>query len=131
MFLRDLPSPVPVPSVSNGKSFTHVAAFYTQNTMEELAFELSEEHGTLPKSEVIASIETYGWNYKITGDYDQLLTLETDADPAVLAQRLALTHNILRLIFVCPADEAEMLKHAETATWACRKDNPSSSGCAG
>ncbi len=83
--------------------------------MEELAFELSGEHGTLPKSEVIASIEAYGWTYRITGDYDQLLLLETDADPAVLAQRLALTHNILRLIFVCPAEEAEMLRHADTA----------------
>ena len=100
--------------------------------MEELAFELSGEHGTLPKSEVIASIEAYGWTYRITGDYDQLLILETDADPAVLAHRLALTHNILRLIFLCPADEAEILQ-------ACRDRRPgpaakgrrSSSGCAG
>jgi tRNA (guanine10-N2)-dimethyltransferase len=83
--------------------------------MQELAFELSGEHGTLPKSEVIASIETYGWTYRITGDYDQLLVLETDADPLVLAQRLALTHNILRLLFLCPADEVEILRHAETA----------------
>jgi tRNA (guanine10-N2)-dimethyltransferase len=82
--------------------------------MEKLAFELSGEHGTLPKSEVIASIETYGWAYRVTGDYDQLLILETDADPVVLAQRLALTHNILRLIFLCPADEAEILRHAGT-----------------
>jgi tRNA (guanine10-N2)-dimethyltransferase len=83
--------------------------------MQELAFELSGEHGTLPKSEVIAAIETYGWTYRITGDYDQLLILETDADPVVLAQRLALTHNILRLLFLCPADEAEIIRHVETA----------------
>jgi tRNA (guanine10-N2)-dimethyltransferase len=82
--------------------------------MEELVFELSGEHGTLPKSEVIAAVETYGWTYRITGDYDQLLILETDADPVVLAQRLALTHNILRLLFLCPAEEAEIIRHAET-----------------
>ncbi len=89
--------------------------------MEELAFELSGEHGTLPKSEVIASIEAYGWTYRVTGDYDQLLILETDADPAVLAHRLALTHNILRLIFVCPADEAEILA-------PCRDGGPGPAG---
>jgi tRNA (guanine10-N2)-dimethyltransferase len=89
--------------------------------MEELAFELSGEHGTLPKSEVIASIEAYGWTHRITGDYDQLLILETDADPAVLACRLALTHNILRLIFVSPADETEILRHAETADMGLRE----------
>jgi tRNA (guanine10-N2)-dimethyltransferase len=89
--------------------------------MEELVFELSGEHGTLPKSEVIASVEAYGWTYRITGDYDQLLILETDADPAVLAHRLALTHNIIRLIFLCPADEAEILKHAESADSGLRE----------
>jgi tRNA (guanine10-N2)-dimethyltransferase len=83
--------------------------------MEELVFELSGEHGTLPKSEVVAAIETYGWTYRVTGDYDQLLILETDADPVVLAHRLALTHNILRLLFLCPADEAEIIRHAEAA----------------
>jgi tRNA (guanine10-N2)-dimethyltransferase len=89
--------------------------------MEKLAFELSGEHGTLPKSEVLASIEAYGWTYRITGDYDQLLILETDADPAVLASRLALTHNILRPIFVCPAEEVEILRHAETADLGLRE----------
>jgi tRNA (guanine10-N2)-dimethyltransferase len=89
--------------------------------MEALAFELSGEHGTLPKSEVIASIEAYGWTYRITGNYDQLLIIETDADPAVLADRLALTHNILRLFFVCPADEKEILRHAETADLGLRE----------
>jgi tRNA (guanine10-N2)-dimethyltransferase len=83
--------------------------------MEKLVFELSGEHGTLPKSEVMATIEAYGWTFRVTGDYDQLLILETDADPAVLAHRLALTHNILRLIFICPANEVEILRRAETA----------------
>ena len=83
--------------------------------MRKLAFELSGEHGTLPKSEAIACVEAYGWRYGVIADYDQLLALETDADPAVLAGRLALTHNILELIFICPADEAEILKNAETA----------------
>jgi|AGTN01.3.fsa_nt_gi Predicted DNA modification methylase len=89
--------------------------------METLAFELSGEHGTLPKSEVIAAVETYGWTFQVLGDYDQLLIIETDADPVVLAGRLALTHNILRLIFTCPAGEEEILKHAETADLGLRE----------
>jgi tRNA (guanine10-N2)-dimethyltransferase len=89
--------------------------------MEALAFELSGEHGTLPKSEVIACIETYGWTYRVTADNDQLLVIETDADPAVLANRLALTHNILQLVFICPAGEEEILKNAETADLGLQK----------
>ena len=88
---------------------------YARSHMRLLAFELSGEHGTLPKSEVIGCVEAYGWRYRMAGDYDQLLALETDADPAVLAGRLALTHNIIEPIFACPADETAILKNAATA----------------
>ncbi|CAJ35861.1 methyltransferase domain-containing protein [Methanocella arvoryzae] len=83
--------------------------------MSQLVFELSGEHDTLPKSEVIACIEAHGWQYTVKGSYDQALILETDADPGVLARRLALTHSILELIFVAPSEPEEILKMAETA----------------
>lgn len=83
--------------------------------MSALAFELSGEHDTLPKSEVIAVVEAYGRTYRVKGDYDQLLVLETDADPAVLAHRLALTHNILESLFTCPAEEATIIANIEAA----------------
>ena len=80
--------------------------------MRALVFELSGEHGTLPKSEVIGCIEAYGWPYRVTAEYDQAIIIETDADPEVLAHRLALTHNILQMLFVCPADEAAIIEKA-------------------
>lgn len=83
--------------------------------MRQLVFELSGEHDTLPKSEVLACIEAYGWHYEVKGSYDQVLILETDADYSVLACRLALAHNILELIFVSPCDPETVLKEAETA----------------
>lgn len=83
--------------------------------MRQLVFELSGEHETLPKSEVFACVEAHGWPYEVKGSYDQVLILETEADPAILAGRLALTHNILELIFVAPGEPDVILKEAETA----------------
>ncbi|OPY26887.1 MAG: tRNA (guanine(10)-N2)-dimethyltransferase [Methanocella sp. PtaU1.Bin125] len=80
--------------------------------MRALVFELSGEHGTLPKSEIIGCIEAYGRPCTISAEYDQTLIVETDADPELLARRLALTHNILELVFVCAADPAVILEKA-------------------
>jgi tRNA (guanine10-N2)-dimethyltransferase len=89
--------------------------------MRTLVFELSGEHGTLPKSEIIGCIEAYGWPYRVTAEYDQAVIIETDADPEVLANRLALTHNILQLLFVCPADETAILETARAADLGMEK----------
>lgn len=89
--------------------------------MRKLIFELSGEHETLPVSEIIGCIEAYGWSYGIIHSYDQALILETDADPSILARRLALTHHILELIYICRADEDTILKEAETSD-VCLKD---------
>jgi tRNA (guanine10-N2)-dimethyltransferase len=82
--------------------------------MRRLVFELSGEHETLPKSEVIGCIEAYGWPYRILGSYDQVLVVETDADVPILAHRLALTHHILELIFECNSDRQDILKNARS-----------------
>jgi tRNA (guanine10-N2)-dimethyltransferase len=81
--------------------------------MKRLVFELSGEHDTLPKSEVIGCLEAYGWNYSIIGSYDLALIVDTDADAEILAKRLALTHNILELLFICSNDEAAIINEAE------------------
>ncbi|HTY90012.1 MAG TPA: THUMP domain-containing protein [Methanocella sp.] len=83
--------------------------------MRRLVFELSGEHATLPKSEVIGCIEAYGYAYAVTGSYDQALVVDTDADVNILARRLALSHHILELIFECRADKDEIKKEAEKA----------------
>jgi tRNA (guanine10-N2)-dimethyltransferase len=83
--------------------------------MRRLVFELSGEHGTLPKSEVVGCIEAYGWPYVIVGSYDQALVVDTDADVSILAHRLALTHQILEFIFQCKAEEEAILLAADAA----------------
>jgi tRNA (guanine10-N2)-dimethyltransferase len=59
-----------------------------------LLFELSGEHGTLPRSEVLACIEAEGRDNKILEEEERILVLETDADPERLGQRVALVHVI-------------------------------------
>ncbi len=90
--------------------------------MRRLVFELSGEHDTLPKSEVIGCIEAYGWPYEVVGSFDQALVVDTDADVPILAHRLALTHHILEFIFQCKADKEEILKEAEKADLKLGKD---------
>ncbi|MCD1295925.1 N2,N2-dimethylguanosine tRNA methyltransferase [Methanocella sp. CWC-04] len=83
--------------------------------MRRLVFELSGEHETLPKSEIIACIEAYGWHYDIIKSYDQVIIMDTDSDVNALADRLALTHNILEIILDCKNDAEDILKEAQTA----------------
>jgi tRNA (guanine10-N2)-dimethyltransferase len=85
-----------------------------EHTMRRLVFELSGEHETLPKSEVIGCIEAYGWPYRVIDSYDQVLIVETDADVPILAHRLALTHHIMELIFECNSDRQDILRKARS-----------------
>jgi tRNA (guanine10-N2)-dimethyltransferase len=82
--------------------------------MRSLVFELSGEHDTLPKSEVIGCIEAYGWEYEIVDSYRQALIINTNADVSILAGRLALTHHIMELVFECEAGEEAILREAGT-----------------
>ncbi len=83
--------------------------------MRRLVFELSGEHGTLPKSEVIGCIEAYGWPYDVVASFEQALIIDTNADVSVLAHRLALTHHILEYIFESNADKECILTEAQKA----------------
>jgi tRNA (guanine10-N2)-dimethyltransferase len=90
--------------------------------MRRLVFELSGEHDTLPKSEVIGCIEAYQWKYVVVGSYDQALVVDTDADVNVLTCRLALTHHILELVFQCEADKEAIKSEAAKADLRLGKD---------
>lgn len=59
-----------------------------------LLFELSGEHETLPRSEVLASIEAEGHSWKVIDERGRILVLETDASPERLGERIALAHNV-------------------------------------
>jgi len=57
-------------------------------------FLLSGEHPSLPAAEVFGAIEAEHRVYKVDEELDQVLILETKADPQILAKRLAMTQWI-------------------------------------
>lgn len=59
-----------------------------------LLFELLGEHETLPRAEVLATVEAEGFDYDILEEEDRILILETEAEPARLGERLALTRYV-------------------------------------
>lgn len=62
--------------------------------MNRLMFFLSGENPTLPVSEVIGAIEAENYQSKIIDKFDQVLVLETNADPVILSERLGMSHWI-------------------------------------
>lgn len=62
--------------------------------MGRLAFFLSGEHPSIPSSEVYGSIEAENFSCEVAEELDQILTVETDADPHILSRRLAMVHWI-------------------------------------
>ncbi|MCZ7393591.1 MAG: TRM11 family methyltransferase [Candidatus Methanoperedens sp.] len=78
-----------------------------------LAFELSGEHGTLPKSEVIACLESLKADFKIHFSFDLCLVidLKNNADSIinVLSNRLSMTHHIIKVLGIAGDDEKDIL----------------------
>lgn len=60
--------------------------------MKRLTFLLSGEHPKIPSSEVIASIEAEECDYEVVESLDQVLTVDTHANPLRLASRLGMAH---------------------------------------
>lgn len=73
--------------------------------MRRLFFLLSGEHPTLPASDVLASIEAEGYDYEVEEKLDQILVAQTEADPKVLSERIAMTHMIGQHFFTSRFDE--------------------------
>ena len=67
----------------------------------KIAFELSGEHTTLPRAEVIACLESLNIGFSEVAFMDQLLVVDVQELPPI-AKRLALTHHILDVVFIAP-----------------------------
>jgi tRNA (guanine10-N2)-dimethyltransferase len=67
-----------------------------------LAFEQSGEHTTLPKSEVLACLESLNTDFQIHLSLDGCLIIDlknnTDQMAGILSKRLAMTHHIIKVL---------------------------------
>lgn len=73
--------------------------------MKTYAFELSGEHGTLPKEEALALLELYSSGFREVRCPDQCLIVEAeDLDSQPLGKRLAMTHRIIEVLAICGPD---------------------------
>ncbi len=77
--------------------------------MNRLTFSLSGEHTTIPASEVLGAIEAEGYEYRKVKKMDQVLVLETNAEPIDVFDRLGMVHWIGENFAIC---SAENLKEA-------------------
>ncbi len=79
-----------------------------------LAFELSGEHDTLPKSEAIACLESLKADFKIHLSLDMCLVvdLKNNAENLieVLSKRLSMTHHIIKVLGIGGSGEEGILR---------------------
>lgn len=81
--------------------------------MTRYAFELSGEHETLPRSEVLALLDIYSSRYQEVCFLDQCLIVEADhLDVGAVSSRLAMAHRIIELLAVCPATRESLASAA-------------------
>ena len=81
----------------------------------QLAFELSGEHETLPKAEVLACIRTLKIAYEERFFSDGILVIDAPLSPErelldVLSKRLGMTHHIYEVKGICVPDENEIVE---------------------
>jgi len=86
----------------------------------QLAFELSGEHETLPKAEVLACLEALNVAYEERMFSDGILVIDAPLSPEselfdVLSKRLGMTHHIYEVKGRCVPDEKELLEVVNTA----------------
>ena len=77
--------------------------------------ELSKEHKTLPKAEILACLMAEKISHNIVESSEDVLVIETNAkDGAIkrLAGRLSFTFYIDEFLFSCPSSPDEIKKHA-------------------
>ncbi len=77
-----------------------------------LAFELSGEHETLPKAELLALLDALGLQYRAQQVAPRLMVVETRIAPAtllLLARRLGMTHRIYELEGDCVLEDGAVL----------------------
>ncbi len=81
--------------------------------MTRLTFLLSGEHPSLPQAEIYGAIEAEGYTFKRDEELDQVLTLETDAPPVKIAERLGMSHWIGR--HACTSDISQTFDAVENS----------------
>lgn len=74
--------------------------------LERLMFVLSGEHPTIPMAEVCGAIEAERQDFEIMDYLDQILVVKTKADPGILANRLAMCHQICWHLSTSSLDDA-------------------------
>ena len=73
--------------------------------MKTYAFELSGEHESLPRCEALALVEVFSTRFSEIEFLEQCLIVEAEGlDVKTLGRRLAMTHRIIEVLAVCPAD---------------------------
>lgn len=86
-----------------------------------VAFELSGEHETLPKAEVLGCLRAFDTRFKEVADLDQLFAVEIERVPP-LATRLAMTHRILEVLGFCPANPNSIADLVSSVDLELKKD---------
>jgi len=81
----------------------------------KLMFELSKEHTTLPRAEILASLEAEDCVCSIVASTEDILVVDIKPNETIiqrLAQRLAFTFSIDELLFFCPATLDDIVHNA-------------------
>ncbi|MDI6885447.1 MAG: methyltransferase domain-containing protein [archaeon] len=86
----------------------------------QLAFELSGEHETLPKAEVLACLQALNVVYEERMFSDGILVIDAQLSSEselldVLSQRLGMTHHIYEVKGMCVPDEKELVEIVNNA----------------
>jgi tRNA (guanine10-N2)-dimethyltransferase len=84
------------------------------------AFELSGEHITLPRAEILACLDIMGLEYEEHAFFDQCLIVDISGSEETIAQeivsvskRLAMSHHILKVMGICDTDADRIIEIAE------------------
>lgn len=78
-----------------------------------LAFELSGEHKTLPRLEVLRFLAASNVKYREIFFSDQLLIIEVDFYPEEIASRLGMVHRIVEVLGICEPNEQSIISLVE------------------
>ncbi len=84
----------------------------------QLAFELSGEHGTLPKAEVLACLDALSVDYEERMFSDGILVIDAQLSPESLdtiSKRLGMTHQIYEIKGMSKPEESEILAVVKNA----------------
>jgi tRNA (guanine10-N2)-dimethyltransferase len=86
----------------------------------QLAFELSGEHETLPRAELLASLDALHISYTIKLGAGRIFVIEAQVAPesaklVELARRLGMTHQVYEVLGQCGLHDRELLTLVESA----------------